>query len=291
MGPAPLVKTELQHDTRLVVTDDQLSLIKRTIAVGATDDELQLHIYNCQRRNCHPLDGLIHFTKRGGRYVPVVGIDYLRSRAAITREYAGNDDAVFSGVTGSDKSAATVTVYRLVEGTRCAFTATARWTEYYPSGYTAMWDKMPHTMLGKCAEALALRKGFPEETSGLYLSEEMDQAGPVQSAPAPTPALPKVTPKRVAAPRKVAAKTAAPTTAAPSAPTPKAEPTVQPGTPLVSTAKLRRLNVMRKGRRTDAEFDAKLATNGYTANEIPEADYDELCAWARGRADVDTEVI
>lgn len=38
------------------------------------------------------------------------------------------------------------------------------------------WATMPHVMLAKCAEAQALRKGWPEDLSGIYAAEEMDQA-------------------------------------------------------------------------------------------------------------------
>jgi hypothetical protein len=106
-----------------VVTAEQLALIKTTIAKDATDTELQLFFYDCQRQGVHPLDRLIHFTKRGGKYTPISSIDFMRQRAAQTGECSGIGDAVFSGEPKTPAFAATVTVFRLVQGQRCAFTA------------------------------------------------------------------------------------------------------------------------------------------------------------------------
>ena len=174
-------------DAAPLVTTDQLDLITRTIAKDATPEELKLYLYDCARIGVHPLDRLLHFTKRSGKYTPITSIDLMRIRAAETGELAGSDDAVFTGTPGHADFAAMVTVYRLVQGQRAAFSATARWAEYKPD-QAFMWNKMPHTMLGKCAEALALRKGFPRQLAGLYAKEEMEQAEKATRTPVAIPA-------------------------------------------------------------------------------------------------------
>lgn len=166
------------------VNDELTKTVRAAVFPDSTPAELALYFHDCERNGVHPLDRMLHPQKRKGKYVCVTSIDLFRSRAGDTGEHAGTDDAIF--VTDDDGNIvlATVTVYRLVGGLRCPYTATARWDEYYPGdgdpGF--MWRKMPHTMLAKCAEALALRKAFPRVLHHLYTTEEMEQA----SAPPPS---------------------------------------------------------------------------------------------------------
>lgn len=119
------------------------------------------------------------------RYSIQTGIDGYRSRADSTGRYAGNDDYLYDDgkteyemieIEGrTQPTTATAKVYKMVGGQRCAFSATAHWKEYCPKGEkeSFMWFKMPFLMLGKTAEALALRKAFPNETAGVMVDEEM----------------------------------------------------------------------------------------------------------------------
>jgi len=164
-------------------TDDQTALIKRTICRGATDDEFALFSYVCERTRLDPFLRQIHAVKRWsaaeGREVMAiqVGIGGFHLIADRTGAYCGNDEPRYGppNKNGHPESA-TVTVWKLVAGQRCAFTATVRWDEFKQlkrdGGLTAMWARMPFLMLGKCAEAAALRKGFPAELSGLQTPDE-----------------------------------------------------------------------------------------------------------------------
>lgn len=172
-------------------TRTQVDLLKSMVAKGSTDDELRMFAMVAKRTGLDPFARQIHFSKfKDGdgeaRMTIITGIDGFRSTAAKTGDYAGSDDPVYEERKGGGTPLkATVTVWKIVRGNRVPFTASARWAEYYPGEKKGFkWRQMPYLMLGKCAEALALRKGFPLELSGLYTPEEMDQAG---TGPEPEP--------------------------------------------------------------------------------------------------------
>lgn len=172
---SPKTKSMAVVRTEQSFTPDQIDMIKNMFAKGTTDSELQLFLYTCKRTGLDPLTKQIYCVKRAGQMAIQTGIDGYRAIAERTGTLAGIDDAVFDTETDKHPNKATVTVYRLINGQRVPFTASARWSEYnQPSGFA--WTKMPYLMLGKCAESLALRKAFPNDLSGLYTTEEMSQA-------------------------------------------------------------------------------------------------------------------
>lgn len=187
-----LVLKRKEEETAIVdpnrLTPAKIKLLADTVARGADQNELALFLHVCQRTGLDPFMKQIYLVKRfdtqsgEAHGVIQVGIDGLRAIAERSGEYAGSDEPIFEYAAGDNKKPikATVSVYRLVGGERVKFTASARWDEYYPGEKQGfMWRKMPHNMLGKCAEALALRKAFPQAMSGLYVHEEMHQASRV----------------------------------------------------------------------------------------------------------------
>lgn len=80
---------EIQSIPKAKITKRQLDIIKRTITIGATDEELNLFIFECFRREVHPVDRLIHFVKRQNKATYQCSIDFIRMQAETTGLYRG----------------------------------------------------------------------------------------------------------------------------------------------------------------------------------------------------------
>lgn len=170
---------------------EQIELIKKTVARGATDDELALFLYRAKQLDLDPLSNQIYFVKRKvrnsrGGYDDIatiqVGIEGLRLIAERSGRYEGQDPIKYiverngqimetEWVLPTDTPiAAKAAVYK--KGCVKPFTAVAHYNDYViknsDGSPNAMWRRWT-IMLAKCAESLALRKAFPElNFSGIY---------------------------------------------------------------------------------------------------------------------------
>lgn len=160
---------------------------KRRQEVSAPRATAEAFLAHCRRTQLDPIARQIYAIHRDGKWGIQVSIDGARLIAERSQKYEGQTPVQWTGdgqtwvdvwLDQKPPAAARVGVYKT--GFREPMIAVANFSAYAAGG--PMWSKMPALMLGKCAEMLALRKAFPQDLSGLYSSEEMDQAGQPQQA-------------------------------------------------------------------------------------------------------------
>lgn len=195
--PATVPVTTLTRPGGL--TGEQVELIKRTVAKGATDDELAMFLYQCKRLGMDPLSRQIHFVKRWDsreqREVGAIqtGIDGFRLLAARTGCYRPDEEPpryTYDEASKVRSARVRIWVYHAPTMQWHPVEAEAHFEEYaqrtkdgtlFPN-----WARMPRVMTAKCAEALAIRKAFPAELSGVYELAEI--GGPLEPAEVPASA-------------------------------------------------------------------------------------------------------
>lgn len=177
---------------------ETIALIKQSICKGASDLELKLFLEQCKRTGLDALSRQIYSIERGGKRTIQISIDGFRLIAERTGKYAGQvgplwcgEDGVWKDVWISKQAPVAAKVGVLRSDFKEPLWAVAK-TSSYDAG-TPIWKKMPEVMISKCSEMLALRKAFPQELSGLYGTEEMEQADakPTIHVPASQPHAPK----------------------------------------------------------------------------------------------------
>jgi phage recombination protein Bet len=183
-------------------TPEQDAALAQIGIVDASDADKQVFLHVCQRKGLDPFARQIHMIGRaeraqvdgqwqtvGTKWTIQTGIDGFRliadradRRDHTRRTYGdmlwydreGNPRPVWTART--PPAAAVCVIVR--DGQQ--YPGVASYDEYVQTKHNgdpnSMWARMPSNQLMKCAEALALRRAYPEDLSGIYTDDEMGQA-------------------------------------------------------------------------------------------------------------------
>lgn len=191
--------------TALAINDKQIALVRRTVAKDCNNAEFDMFITICQRLRLDPLRRQVHAIvvnkdrpdKR--QMVIVVGIGGYRTIADRTGNYRPgttgvciNPDLVNKDTNPQGIEFAAASVFKFAHGAWHEFQSKVYWEEFAPIKQVwedgkpteryqldkkkEPWWRMPKLMLEKCAEAAALRKGWPDDFDGTFADGEMDRA-------------------------------------------------------------------------------------------------------------------
>lgn len=212
-----------------------IAVLADSLYAGAPIAHVKMVLGYCKAAGLDPMQKPVHLVpmrckvgenpdgsaKYGWRTTVWPGIGLYRTQAASTGEYAGQDKATFGPTktltyrkkiwrdrkeewieaTLEYPEWCEVTVYRIVQGIRCAYTAQEFWIENYATASSStnapneMWETRVHGQIKKCAEAQALRMAFPNSVGAQPTADEMEGKELVVDMPPAPPAEPKRQPK------------------------------------------------------------------------------------------------
>lgn len=201
----------------------QLAALRQIGVQDAPNADLAVFLNFAQRTGLDPFARQIYMIGRnsqgGKKWTIQASIDGLRIVAERSGDYAGQvgpeycgHDGVWRDTWTDVKPPVAARIGVLRNGFAAPLYAVAYWDEYVQADRegrpTQMWASKPRLMLAKCAEALALRKAFPNDLAGLYTADEMGNADvqrvvvnpmPAAVEAAPAPQVDVVTPDEVIA--------------------------------------------------------------------------------------------
>lgn len=189
----------------------EIALVRQTLAKDCTDSEFDLFMTYCKHAGLDPFRRQAYalvFSKENSkkRQMSIItGIDGYRAMAARNGDYRPDNRAPRITYDENLKDALTnplgiesceVSCFKKAGGEWHEIVGVAYWDEFAPVGeewaydpqenrrkptgkYTLQkdnWKRMARVMIAKCAEAQALRRGWPEDVSGSYIQEEVDRA-------------------------------------------------------------------------------------------------------------------
>lgn len=161
--------------------------IRQRLCPNATDSELALAVELCNRQHLNPFTKEVYLVKYGNAPASIITAYQVFNRRANRQEnYGGIRSGVvvlFDGGIVRKKGSA---VYKMVGEQLIGGWAEVRFKDGKEPAYVELalsdystgksnWAKMPGVMIEKCAKAAAWRLAYPDEFSGMYTGEEMDQ--------------------------------------------------------------------------------------------------------------------
>lgn len=192
--PKAIIQVLPPQEKPWMLSQDEITIIKNSIAKGATDDELKFCLTVARRYRLDPFKQQIWFIQRwdknadngqGGTgakvWIAQVGIygmahvaarDHADYGTIALPEYGPMIDVEVEGKKIKGPEWARVKVFK--RGIPEPAVGEAWFEEYCPKRYenTLFWRTMPHRMIAKCAKAQGIREAYPD-LGGLHIPEEM----------------------------------------------------------------------------------------------------------------------